>query len=79
MRMGGGGATAEEIPALRYLAGLTDARSKTGKTSDANTVMRYPIRESEFDHRRLTASPPPMRIHPNQATAPAEEKTRPMP
>jgi hypothetical protein len=59
------------------MAGFADARSKTGKASDAQTVLRYPTRASEFDHRRLTASPPPMRIHQITATATAGEKTFP--
>jgi hypothetical protein len=43
------------------VADFVDARSKTGKASDAHSVMRYPIRASELDHRRLQALPPPMR------------------
>ena len=35
------------------MAGIADARSKTGITSDAQSVLRYPTRASELDHRRL--------------------------
>ena len=45
-----------------FVAGTADARSKIGNASDAHSVMRYPTRASELDHRRLSASPPPLRI-----------------
>ena len=64
------------IPALRIMAGIADARSKTGKASDAKTVLRYQTRASEFDHRRLIASPPLLRIHRQSETAKAGKKTR---
>ncbi len=51
------------IPDDRFVAGTADARSKIGTASDAYSVMRYPTRESELDHRRLYASSPPLCIH----------------
>jgi hypothetical protein len=57
-------------PANRFVADRKiDARCKTGKAPDEHTVMRYPIRASELDHRRLQASPPPMHVHRNPLSA----------